>query len=108
MLDQRRRIMDLEREIERLSLSAERCRKIMLASKIAAAGGAVILLCLALGILRFQAGAFLASLTAVLAGLALLGTHSSTLEELVATVREREAERSRLIDGLGLHVVEAN
>ena len=108
MLDQRRRIMDLEREIEQLSLSAERCRKIMLASKVAAAAGAVILVCLALGILRFQAGAFLASLTAVLAGLALLGTHSSTLEEVVGALKEREAERSRIIDGLGLRVVETS
>ncbi|HEX2552129.1 MAG TPA: hypothetical protein VHL98_00410 [Microvirga sp.] len=108
MFDQRRRIMDLEREIERLSLSAERCRKIMVVSKVAAAGGAAILLCLALGILRFQAGAFLASLTAVLAGLSLLGTHSSTLDEMVAALKECEAERSRIIDGLGLQVAETN
>lgn len=107
MLDQRRQIMELEREIERLSLSAERCRKIMLASKVAAAAGGLILLCLALGILRFQPAAFLASLTAVLAGLALLGTHASTLEEVVAALRQREAERIRIIDGLGLRVIEA-
>lgn len=108
MVDRRREILELEHEIERLAVSAERCRKIMLASKVAAAGGAVILACLALGILRFQPAPFLAALTAVLAGLALLGTHASTLDELVATLKEREAERSRIIDGLSLHVVEAH
>lgn len=106
MFDQRRQIVELEGEIERLSLSAERCRKIMVASKVAAAAGTAILLAFALGVLRFQPAAFLASLTAVLAGLALLGTHASTLEELVATLKEREEERSRMIDGLDLRVVD--
>ncbi len=107
MFDQRRRIQDVESEIERLAISAERCRKIMLASKVAAAVGGIILLCLALGLLRFQAPAFLSALTAVLAGLSLLGTHASTLDELVATLKEREAERSRMIDALNLRTIEA-
>jgi uncharacterized membrane protein len=107
MFDQRRKIMELEHEIERLSLSAERCRKIMLASKVAAAAGALILLCLVLGVLRFQPAVFLAALTAVLAGLALLGTHASTLDEVVATLKDREAQRSGMIDGLELRSVDA-
>ncbi len=106
MFDQRRQIAELEAEIERLSASAERCRKIMLASKVAAAAGSLLLLCLGIGLLRFQPAAFLVALTAVLAGLALLGTHASTLEELLETRKAREALRSRMIDGLELRVVD--
>ncbi len=107
MFDRRRQIQDVESEIERLAVSAERCRKIMLASKVAAAAGGVVLLCLALGLLRFQPMAFFSALTAILAGLSLLGTHASTLDELVATLKEREAERLRMIDALDLRTVEA-
>jgi hypothetical protein len=107
MFDQRRQIADLEAEIERLSASAERCRKIMLVSKVAAGAGCVLLVALGVGLLRFQPAAFLVALTAVLAGLALLGTHASTLDELVETLKAREALRSRMIDGLELRVVDA-
>jgi hypothetical protein len=108
MLDLQRQIADLENEIERLAAVAERCRKIMVVSKIGAYGGGIVLAALLLGLLRFDPTAFLAALTALLAGLALLGTHASTLDELVGKMKAHETRRRELIDAIGLRVVEAN
>jgi hypothetical protein len=106
MLDLQRQIADLEREIERLSAVAERCRKIIAVSKVAAIGGGLLLGGLVLGLFRFDPVVFVLGLTAALAGIALLGTNTSTLEELIAKVQAHEGRRRELIDAIGLRVVE--
>lgn len=106
MLDPQRQIADLEGEIERLSAAAERCGKIITASRLAAIAGGLLLVAPVLGILRFDPTAFVAALTALLAGIALLGTNASTRDELVARMKAHEARRRELIDAIGLRVVE--
>jgi hypothetical protein len=106
MFDLQRQIADLEAEIERLSFVADRCRKIILASKAAAAVGCLLLLAMLFGLLRFDPTAFVAAMTAALAGIALLGTNASTYDELIAKMQEYESRRRELIDAIGLRVVE--
>ena len=106
MFDLQRQIADLEVEIERLSSVADRCRKIIVASKAAAAVGSLLLLAMLFGLLRFDPMVFVAAMTAALAGIALLGTNASTHDELITKMQEHEARRRELIDAIGLRVVE--
>jgi hypothetical protein len=52
--DPRTEILRLETEIEELTEVIERCRKIILMSKIAVAAGSIWLLALTLGVIRFD------------------------------------------------------
>jgi hypothetical protein len=98
-------ITDLETEIDRLAEAAERCRKIMIVARGAIAAGSVVLAALVLGLLRSDALILLVSVTAILAGIAVFGSHRSTLQELKAKIAAQEARRSELIDAMDLHVV---
>ncbi|KAB0267386.1 hypothetical protein [Microvirga brassicacearum] len=98
-------ITDLETEIDRLAEAAERCRKIMVVARGAMATGSVVLAALVLGLLRSDALILLTSVTAILAGIAVFGSHRSTLQELKAKIAAQEARRSGLIDAMDLHVV---
>jgi hypothetical protein len=73
-------ISALEDRIEALANTAERCRKFILASKIAIVGGAVLLLVVVLGL--FGTGqAALGSIALVLGGIVSLGSNISTLQQ---------------------------
>ena len=98
-------IARLEARIEHLSARAERCRKVMRISRLAVAAGAVALLALVLGLIRFDSTVFVAALAAVLGGFPLAGSTKSTLEETLAALRATEERRAALIDGLGLQTV---
>lgn len=98
-------ITDLETEIDRLAEAAERCRKIMVVARGAIATGSVVLAALVLGLLRSDALILLVGVTAILAGIAVFGSHRSTLQELKAKIAAQEARRSGLIDEMDLHVV---
>ena len=99
-----RQIAQLEAHIEELSGAAERCRTIMLAARIAAGAGGLLLIADMLGLLRLQPAMFLASIAAILAGIVVYGSNRTTLNEIEATIRDRERRRDQLINGLGLQV----
>src|SRR4051794_13121465 len=71
----------IEQRIEDLAKTAERCRKIILASKIAISGGVVLLLVLILGLYGAGQAALLASIALLLGGIVSLGSNVSTLEQ---------------------------
>ncbi len=96
------RIADLEAQIASLADAAQRCRKISLAAKAVIAIGGLLFLLILTGFFRSAATAFVLALTAVLGGLALLGSNKRTWDEVAAGIRAREAERTALIDQLGL------
>ena len=98
-------IDDLEAEIDTLVEVAERCRKIMMVAKSAIAAGAIVFIAVLLGVLRSDALILLVSVTAALAGVAIYGSHRSTLQELRVRISDHEARRSALIDAMDLHVV---
>jgi hypothetical protein len=98
-------ISDIEDRIEALAEIAERCRKYILASKIAIGGGAVLLLVTILGLFGFGQTAALGSIALVLGGIVSLGSNVSTLRQTEETIGAAEARRSALIGSIDLRVV---
>jgi hypothetical protein len=98
-------IARLEVEIEEKSEAIERCRKVILVSKIAAAAGGLAMILLLLGILPSNATLLVISIAAVLGGLVALGSTTTTAGQLADAVKEAEARRDALIGTINLTVV---
>jgi hypothetical protein len=98
-------ISEIEARIEALAEIAERCRKFILASKAAIAGGAALLLVVILGLFGVGQVAALGSIALVLGGIVSLGSNLSTLRQTVAAISDAEAIRSDLIGGIDLRLV---
>ena len=83
----------IEAHIEALAVSIERCRKLSLAAKIAiGAGGAWIVI--------------IAAMAAVIGGVVLLGSNSTTWTQTEARLRASEAMRAEMIERLQMRVVD--
>ncbi|RXT45100.1 hypothetical protein [Bradyrhizobium betae] len=98
-------ISDIEDRIERLAEIAERCRKYILASKIAIGGGGALLLFTILGLFGAGLTAALGSIALVLGGIVSLGSNISTLQQTEAAIGAAEARRAALIGTFDLRVV---
>ena len=99
-------ISQLEARIEALAEIAERCRKIILASKAAIAGGFALLLVMMLGLFGSSQVAALGSIALVLGGIVSLGSNVSTLRQTEAAISAAEALRTDLIGRIDLRVVD--
>ena len=95
----------IEERLERLAEVAERCRKIILVSKAAIAGGVALLLVMMLGLFGSSQVAALGSIAAVLGGIVSLGSNVSTLRQTSDAISAAEALRSDLIGRIDLRVV---
>jgi hypothetical protein len=98
-------ISEIESRIEELSEIAERCRKYILASKIAIGGGPVLLLIAMLGLFGTGQAAALGSIALVLGGIVSLGSNVSTLRQTESAIGAAEARRSELIGRIDLRLV---
>ncbi|MDH2341300.1 hypothetical protein QCM77_16125 [Bradyrhizobium sp. SSUT18] len=98
-------ISDIEARIEALAEIAERCRKYVLASKIAVGSGAALLLVAILGLFGTGQTAALGSIALVLGGIVSLGSNVSTLRQTESAIGVAEARRSALISSIDLRVV---
>ena len=96
-------IARIEERLEALGEDAERCRKFILASKVAIAGGFALLLVTVLGL--FGQTAALGSIALVLGGIVSLGSNVSTLRQTMDAISAAEALRSDLIARIDLQVV---
>ncbi len=98
-------ISQLEARIEQLAELAERCRKVILVSRAAIAGGAALLLVMMLGLFGSSAVAAIGSIAVVLGGIVSLGSNVSTLRQTTDAISAAEARRSELIGSIDLRVV---
>jgi hypothetical protein len=98
-------ISEIEARIEALAEIAERCRKFILASKVAIASGFALLLVVILGLFGAGQTSALGSIALVLGGIVSLGSNLSTLRQTVAAISDAEAIRSDLIGGIDLRLV---
>jgi hypothetical protein len=95
----------LETKIEELAARVENCRKFMLASRIAITGGAIVLVALLFGVIRFDPTMMAGGAAALLGGIVMFGSNSSTAKEAEAELAAAEAVRADLIAHLDLHLV---
>jgi hypothetical protein len=95
----------IEERLERLAEVAERCRKIILVSKAAIAGGAALLLVMMLGLFGSSEVAALGSIATMLGGIVSLGSNVSTLRQTSDAISAAEALRADLIGRIDLRVV---
>jgi hypothetical protein len=98
-------IARIEARLERLAEVAERCRKFILASKAAIAGGGALLLVVVLGLIGANETVAIGSIAAVLGGIVSLGSNVSTLRQTEADISKAEAHRSDLIGTIDLQMV---
>lgn len=98
-------IAEIEARIADLAEIAERCRKFILGSKAAIAGGAALLLAAMFGLFGFGQVAGLGSIAMVLGGIVSLGSNISTLRQTDSAISAAEARRSDLISRLDLRAV---
>jgi hypothetical protein len=98
-------ISRIEARLEELAEVAERCRKFVLASKLAIAGGIALLLVMMLGLFGSNQVAAIGSIAMVLGGIVSFGSNVSTLRQTTAAISAAEALRSDLISRLDLRVV---
>jgi len=95
----------IEGRLEVLAEVAERCRKIILVSRAAIAGGFALLLVTLLGLFGSSQVAALGSIAAMLGGIVSLGSNVSTLRQTQDAINAAEALRSDLIGRIDLRVV---
>jgi hypothetical protein len=98
-------ITQLEAEIERLAEAAERCWKIIQVSKAAIVIGALLLVAILLGFVRADAMPLFGSLAAIIGGIVVFGSNSSTAKQMAERIAAAEAERAALIGGIDLRLV---
>ena len=98
-------IADIEARIEELAEIAERCRRIVLASKAAIAVGVALLPIMMFGLFGSSQVAALGSIALVLGGIVSLGSNVSTLRQTESAISAAEVRRSDLIGRIDLRVV---
>jgi hypothetical protein len=98
-------ISRIEAQLAELAEVSERCRKIVLVSKTAIAGGAALLLFIMLGLFGSNQVAAIGSIALMLGGIVSLGSNISTLRQTMAAMSAAEALRSDLIGRIDLRVV---
>ena len=98
-------IADIEARIEELAEIAERCRRIVMASKAAIAVGVALLPIMMFGLFGSSQVAALGSIALVLGGIVSLGSNVSTLRQTESAISAAEMRRSYLIGRIDLRVV---
>jgi hypothetical protein len=103
--DPRADISLIEARLEHLAAVSERCRKIILFSKWAIAGGAALLLAMMFGMLGSNQVIAIGSMAAVLGGIVSLGSNFSTLQQTTDAISVAERQRSEMIGQIDLKIV---
>jgi hypothetical protein len=98
-------IAQLEARIEELAETVERARKYILAARIAMVAGGLVLAAILFGFLRFDPAVMMGAISAVLGGIVVFGSNTSTAQQAAANMREAETLRADLIGRLDLHEV---
>ncbi len=85
--DPRDEIALLEARIEGLTAKIKNCRKFILASRIVTWGGGMVFVAMLLGAIRLDQSTMTAAVAALLGGIVVWGSNSSTAKEAVKELR---------------------
>jgi hypothetical protein len=100
-------IARIEERIEELEQAIARCRKMSSAAKLAIVAGAVLLALTLLGLIPFIAAVVTAAMAAVIGGIVLLGSNSTTWSQTEAALAASEAMRAEWIEQREMRVIDA-
>lgn len=98
-------IVRLEAKIDELAAKIESCRKFILAGRVAVAGGAIALMAMIFGVIRFDPAVMAGAVAAVLGGIVAAGSNSSTAKEAAEEMTAAETQRAALIGQIDLRLV---
>ena len=98
-------IVHLEEHLEELAAKIESCRKFILASRIAVAGGGLVLVAMLVGVIRSDLELMAAAVSSLLGGIVVWGSSSSTAKEATKELAAAESERAALIEYINPRVV---
>ena len=101
-------IARIESDIEQLAETLDGCRKAMLFSKVVITTGGIWTLAYFLGAIRFDPTAMIASIAAIIGGVVVFGSNSSTSKQTAATMKVAETQRAELIDMIDLRAIRAS
>ena len=96
--DLRDQIARLETDVERLADQLDRCRKAILFSKVAIGVGGIGVLAYFIGPISFDPTIMVGALAAIIGGVVVFGSNSSTSKQTMAAIKEAESQRAKLID----------
>ena len=103
--DLHEQILHIEADIEELTDIIERCRKIILISKVAIAAGGILILAIIIGAVGFDPTVLIGAIAAVVGGIVVFGSNTSTLKQTTTAMKAAEAYRTELISRMDLRVV---
>jgi|SRR6185436_18099646 cell division septum initiation protein DivIVA len=98
-------ISSLEAQIEEFTEVTESCRKVILVSKVAVAAGGIWLLAFTFGAIRFDPMVMMGAISAVIGGIVVFGSNTSTSKQAAAAIKAAEALRAELIGKINLRLV---
>jgi hypothetical protein len=103
--DPHEEIVHFEEQIDELAAKIESCRTFILASRIAVAGGGVVLAAMLVGAIRSDLGLMAAAVASLLGGIVVWGSNSSTAKEAAKELAAAESERAALIAHINPRVI---
>jgi hypothetical protein len=95
--DPRDQIARLEARLDELADAMARCRKIRLISQIAITAGGAWLLAATVGAMGFNPVGLIAAISAVIGGIVMYGSNTTTSREVDDAIKKAEAMRAALI-----------
>jgi hypothetical protein len=101
-------IARIEADVEQLAQTLEGCRKAMSLSRVAIAAGGIWIVAYFLGVIRFDPTLMVGAIAAIIGGIAVLGSNSSTSRQTMAAIKVAETQRAKLIDMIDPRTVGAS
>jgi hypothetical protein len=105
--DMRDQIVRLEADIEQFADGLDRCRKAMLLSKVAIVAGGALMFVYFLGPISFDPATLIGALAAIIGGVVVFGSNSTTSKQIMAAMKAAETQRAKLIDMIDFRAVDA-
>ena len=94
--DLHEQILHIEARIEDLTDIIERCRKIILISKVTIAAGGILILATVIGAVGFDATVLIGAIAAVIGGTVVFGSNTSTLKQTLTNMKAAEDPQDRV------------